>query len=133
MFENLGVQPATGIADEIEFVTSAVEAHPKRFLAFCKGDQNAAGDYIRRNGTPRLFDFNASGYRHALIEGMPGRMTWGCMMRLPARILPLLDRAYRSQFTQKHPDISDDTFRQAMIEAGARWHIFHVVIACPRR
>lgn len=131
MFENLGVLPATGIADEIEFVTSAVEAHPKQFLAFCKGDQNAAGDYIRRNGTPRLFDFNACGYRHALIEGMPARMTWGCMMRLPTRILPSLDRTYQSQLTQQHPEISNDMFRDAMVAAGARWHIFHVVHRLP--
>jgi hypothetical protein len=131
VFKNLGVQPATGVADEIEIVTSAVEAYPKRFLAFCKGDQNAAGDYIRRNGVPRLFDFNAGGYRHALIEGMPGRMTWGCMMRLPARILPPMDRAYQSRLTQKHPEISDEMFRRALVEAGARWHIFHVVHRLP--
>jgi hypothetical protein len=131
VFAHLGVQPATGIAAEIESVTSAVEAYPKRFLAFCKGDQNAAGDYMRRNGQPRLFDFNAGGYRHALIEGMPGRMTWGCLMRLPARILPLLDRAYQAQFTQRHAEISDEMFHQAMVEAGARWHILHVVHRLP--
>lgn len=131
VFANLGVRPVAGVADEIELVTSTVEACPKRFLAFCKGDQNAAGDYIRRKGQPRLFDFNAGGYRHALIEGMPGRMTWGCMMRLPARLLPLLDAAYQAEFVLKHPDISAEMFRRAMVEAGARWHVFHVVHRLP--
>ncbi len=130
-FENLGIRPETGVADEIEFVTSAVEAYPKQFLAFCKGDQNAAGDYIRQNGKPRLFDFNASGFRHSLVEGMPGRFTWGCMMQIPKRIKPLMDAAYKSQLTQKHPEITDGMFRRAMIEAGARWHIFHVVHRLP--
>ena len=130
-FANLGIRAAAGASEEIEFVASKVEACPKQFLAFCKGDQNAAGDYIRQHSKPRLFDFNASGFRHALIEGMPGRFTWGCMMRIPKRIKPLMDAAYKSQLTQKHPKITDEIFRRAMIEAGARWHIFHVIHRLP--
>ncbi len=130
-FEEVGIRSQTGVAEEIASVTAAVEACPRMFLAYCKGDQNMAGDYIRRNGVPRLFDFNAGGFRHALIEGMPGRMTWGCMMRIPARLLPLMDAAYQSQLTQKHPEISEEMFRRAMIEAGARWHIFHVIHRLP--
>src|SRR5207237_6889868 len=94
VFAQVGIRPQTGVGEEITYVTSAVEGRPDSFLAFCKGDQNLAGDYIRQNGQPRLFDFGAGGLRHALIEGMPARMTWGCMMRLPARILPLMDTAY---------------------------------------
>jgi hypothetical protein len=130
-FEQVGIHPQEGVADEIAFVTAAVEEHPGIFLAYCKGDQNAAGDYIRQNGVPRLFDFNAGGFRHALIEGMPGRMTWGCMMRLPAQIVPLMDEAYQTRLKQKYPEMSDETFRQAMVEAGARWHILHVVHRLP--
>lgn len=58
-------------------------------------------------------------------------MTWGCMMRIPARILPLMDAAYETQLKQTHPEISDETRRQALVEAGARWHIFHVVHRLP--
>ncbi|MCA1624218.1 MAG: ecdysteroid 22-kinase family protein [Acidobacteria bacterium] len=131
VFENLGIRAEQGVADEIEFIASAVEARPKQFLAFCKGDQNAAGDYIRRRGKPRMFDFGASGLRHALIEGMPGRFTWGCMMRIPERLKPLMDAAYKSQLTQKHSEMTEEVFKRAMIEAGARWHIFHVVHRLP--
>ncbi len=53
------------------------------------------------------------------------------MMRIPTRIKPLMDAAYKSQFTQKHSEITDEIFRRAMIEAGARWHIFHVVHRLP--
>jgi hypothetical protein len=130
-FMGAGLRPQSGVADEIARVTTAVEESPKSLLAFCKGDQNLAGDYLRRNGQPRLFDFSAGGFRHALIEGMPGRMTWGCMMHIPGRILPLMDAAYQAQFMQNHPEISSEMFRQAMIEAGARWHVFHVVHRLP--
>ena len=130
-FEAVGISPQPGVADEISFVTETVEACPKIFLAYCKGDQNMAGDYIRRHGIPRLFDFNTGGFRHALIEGMPGRMTWGCMMRIPSRILPLMDTAYRAQLMERHPEISEREFSQAMVEAGARWHIFHVIHRLP--
>lgn len=131
VFEKLGISPEKGVADEIELVTGKVEENPKQFLAFCKGDQNAAGDYIRKNGVPRLFDFGVGGFRHALIEGMPGRFTWGCMMQIPGLFKPLMDAAYKSQLTAKYPEITDATFRRAMMEAGARWHIFHVIHRVP--
>jgi|GEM_PF-1909659 len=131
VFENLGIRAETDVADEIEFIASAVEARPKQFLAFCKGDQNAAGDYIRQDSKPRLFDFGASGFRHALVEGMPARFTWGCMMQIPKRIKPLMDAPYKAQLMKKHPEITDEVFKRAMIEAGARWHIFHVVHRLP--
>ena len=70
-------------------------------------------------------------FQPLLVEGMPGRMTWGCLMRLPARLVPLLDRAYQAQLTRERPDISDEECRRAMVEAGARWHIFHVVHRLP--
>jgi hypothetical protein len=130
-YEAVGIRPRADVNKEIASVTAAVEACPKIFLAYCKGDQNMAGDYIRLHGVPRLFDFNVGGFRHALIEGMPGRTTWGCMMRIPPRILPLMEAAYYTQLTQKHPGISEEMFRQAMVEAGARWHIFHIVHRLP--
>jgi hypothetical protein len=130
-FEEIGIREHPGVSEEIAHVTRSVEAYPNIFLAYCKGDQNLAGDYIRREGKPRLFDFGAGGYRHAVIEGLPGRMTWGCIMRIPIRILPLMEAAYLRQLTQRHQEISEKMFRQAMVEAGARWNIFHVVHRLP--
>jgi hypothetical protein len=130
-YEAVGIRLQENVREEIAAITASVEARPKLFLAYCKGDQNAAGDYLRCNGVPRLFDFNAGGFRHAVIEGMPGRMTWGCMMRIPASVLPLMDAAYYTQLTQAHPEISEGMFRQAMTEAGARWHIFHIIHRLP--
>lgn len=129
--ERVGVSPRGRVGEEIASVTSAVEGRPGVFLAFCKGDQSMAADYIRLNGLPRLYDFNAAGYRHALVEGMPGRMTWGCMMRLPARVVRRMDAAYQTQLTRRHTEISDEMMRRARAEAGARWHILHVVHRLP--
>jgi hypothetical protein len=131
-FEALGIRPQTGVDDEIEFITATVEQDPGPFLAYCKGDQNLAGDYIRCNLKPRLFDFSSGGLRHALIEGMPGRMTWGCMMRIPGSVLPLMERVYQSRLAEGYAEVLDDrVFHRSMIEAGARWNIFHVIHRLP--
>ncbi|HZS46503.1 MAG TPA: hypothetical protein VFC63_15615 [Blastocatellia bacterium] len=126
--QSVGVHPDRSIGAEIEQVAIAVEQNPEQWLAFCKGDQNEAGDYIRCNGRPRFFDFDGGGFRHALIEGVPGRMTWGCMMRLPSRLLPSMERAYRNSLSLGCPAALDDlAFSQAMIKTAARWHILHVI------
>ena len=131
-FAALGVRPQAGVADEIEFITAVVEQDPGPFLAYCKGDQNMAGDYIRCGAKPRLFDFDAGGFRHALIEGMPGRMTWGCMMRLPKRLLPRMESAYRARLAQGYAAVADDgVFHRAMVAAGGRWHALHVIHRLP--
>ncbi|HKX31110.1 MAG TPA: hypothetical protein VJ302_25695, partial [Blastocatellia bacterium] len=127
IFAAAGISPQLGVDEEIELVTVAVEENPGPLLAYCKGDQNAAGDYIRCDGRPRLFDFGAGGFRHALIEGMPWRMTWGCMMRIPSRTWPVMERAYRSRLACSYGDADDDlAFYRSLVNAGARWNIFHL-------
>jgi hypothetical protein len=87
-----------------------------------------ARDYIRCNLKPRLFDFSSGGLRHALIEGMPGRMTWGCMMRIPRSILSLMESAYQSRLAEGYAEVLDDgVFHRGLVEAGARWNSFHVI------
>lgn len=131
-FEALGVRPHPGVEQEVASVTAAVEENPGPLLAYCKGDQNGAKDYIRGGRRPRLFDFDSGGLRHALIEGMPWRMTWGCMMRIPRHVVPRMERAYQSQLARGYPEASDDrVFRRSMAKAGARWNIFHVIHRLP--
>ena len=127
-FARVCLAPQPGVGDEIAQVTALVEEEPGPYLAFCKGDQNAAGDFLRCGDQLRLFDFDAGGFRHALIEGMPGRMTWGCMMRLPDRLLPDMERAYQTEIARWLPEAADSAaFHRAMADVGARWHVFHVV------
>ena len=126
--ERLGLSPLTGIDAEIEEVSSRVENDPGPFLTYCKGDQNLPADFIRSGQCARLFDYGEAGYRHALLEGMPGRFTWGCMMRIPAQVMGEMETAYRNELVRGCPNVtSDQIFQRAMADAGARWHIFHVL------
>ncbi|PWT93824.1 MAG: hypothetical protein C5B55_03810 [Blastocatellia bacterium] len=131
-FNAVGIGTRAGVDEEIEHIAAVVEQDPGSFRAYCKGDQNMADDYIRYRSKPRLFDFNAGGFRHALLEGIPGRMTWGCLMRLPKTLLPRMERAYQYSLAQRCPAASDDlSFSRAMVEAGARWNILHVIHRLP--
>jgi hypothetical protein len=131
-FSALGIRPRPGIEDEIACVTASVEADPGPFLAYCKGDQNVAEDYIRRDSLPRLFDFDSGGFRHALIEGMPGCMTWGCQMRIPRHIQNSMEKAYQSSLALGYAAVTDDRlFYRSLVEAGARWNILHIIHRLP--
>jgi hypothetical protein len=132
VFAALGLSPQPGVEDEIAHVTSVVEADPGPFLAYCKGDQNVAGDYLRRQTKPRLFDFDQGGFRHALIEGMPSRMTWGCQMRIPPRVQLGMEKAYQTALSRGYAEVADDrVFYRGLVEAGARWNIFHLIHRVP--
>jgi hypothetical protein len=131
-FAALDIRSLPGVEDEIAHVTTVVEANPGPFLAYCKGDQNAAGDYIRHLTKPRLFDFDCGGFRHALIEGMPGRMTWGCQMRIPARVQSEMEKAYQAALSRGYPEVADDrVFYRGLVEAGARLNILHLIHRVP--
>jgi len=121
------VSPAKGIDDEIADIARRVESDPGEWLAICKGDQNLAGDFILTERGPILCDFDAAGARHLFLEGMPARLTWGCMMRMPGSIVEYLDGIYQTELARWLPIAGDPlSCRQAMADAGARWHIFHV-------
>lgn len=71
----LAVPFEPGIDDDSEEVTSLVEEHHREFLTLCQGDQNSTRQCIRHDGEHRMIDFGVAGHRHALIEGIPRRMT----------------------------------------------------------
>jgi hypothetical protein len=118
--------------DEIEMVTDRVEGDAGPFLAFCQGDVNAPGNCVRQGGRLRLFDFDGGGFRHGLLEGLAGRLTWGAMARIPAEVVEEMDRAYRRAFQRGCEAARDERrYREALVEAAARWHIFHVIWRLP--
>lgn len=133
VFERLGLRAEARADAEIEEATQRVEDDPGPYLGFCKGDQHLGGDYIRtRDGRRRLYDFDAGGFRHVLIEGMPGRMTWGCYGHIPARVVSRMETAYYTELVRYCPAAADPiTFRRAMADAGARWNVFHVIHRLP--
>ena len=125
--ERVSVKPSDAIEGEIARVTKSVEECGDGFLAFAQGDQNGLGGFIRIDGRLRAFDFDCGGFRHALREGIPARMTWGCMKRVPRRVAGEMERVYREELSKGCPDALDDaTFNRAKVEASAHWHVFHV-------
>jgi hypothetical protein len=129
---SVGLTASPAVTDEIEMVTDRVEADPGPFLVFCQGDLNAPGNCVRQGGRLRLYDFDSSGFRHGLLEGLAGRLTWGCMSRIPAGVVRDMDAAYRAAFREGCAAAGDDRrYREALVEAAARWHIFHVIWRLP--
>jgi hypothetical protein len=128
----LALTPGGEAAEEIERVTERVEADPGPFLALCQGDINAPGNCVRWKTRLRLYDFDCAGFRHALVEGLAGRLTWGCMSRIPADIVRGMDTAYRKEFEAGCVAArKDEPYRQALVDAAARWHVFHVIWRLP--
>jgi hypothetical protein len=123
---------ASAVADEIELISTQVEAQPETFLAFCQGDVNMPGNCVRCGGQLRLYDFDCGGFRHALTEGLAGRLTWGCVLRIPPDILHKMDTAYRMALSGGRAEAHDDRqYAQALAEAAGRWHIFHLIGRLP--
>jgi Phosphotransferase enzyme family len=128
----LGVRPEPGIEDEIEQVTHSIEEHQGEFLVLCQGDQNSLQHCIRSHDSFRMLDFGVSGFRHALIEGMPHRMTWGSMQRIPRRLFVPFETVYQTELSHGCPAArTHSAFRRAMVEAGGRWSVFHVIWRVP--
>ena len=129
---SLGLPGEPGIDDEIEEVTCLVEEHQGEFLTLCQGDQNSTRQCIRHDGGHRMIDFGVAGLRHALIEGIPHRMTWGCINRMPKRLFLPLEEAYRKELSTGCPAARNESrFREAIVEAAARWSVFHMIWRVP--
>ncbi len=125
MADALGVAPQPGTEADLAMLR-AVLHHPGPFLAYTHGDA-CPDNCLRVGGTVRLFDFEGGYLRHALIDGVFGRLhfpsCW-CVGRLPAPIPPRLEEAYRAALTQGCPAAADDTlFDRAVVEACLYWLI----------
>ena len=128
----LSVQAHPGCEAEIAEVVQKVENPPAAFLALSQGDQNGLGGQMRCGARLRFFDFDTAGFRHALREGAPQRITWGAMLRVPAELVQAMDRAYQTEFARGCPAAAQDAvFRRALVEAGGHWNLFHVLERLP--
>ncbi len=59
-------------------------------------------------------------------------MTWGCINRIPKHLYRPFEERYRKELSATCMAATNETlFRQAMIEAAARWHIFHLIWRVP--
>jgi hypothetical protein len=123
---------APACIDEEIALAAAVEGDPGQFLSLCQGDVNTAESCLRSRSNLRLFDFDSSGFRHAFTEGLAGRLMWGCQLRIPEKVLRMMDDAYRDWFGRSYRSIADDRlYKLAIAQAAARWHVFHVIWRVP--
>jgi len=91
---------------------------------FTHGDATPANAFITPDGV-RLLDLEASGFRHALLDGAFARLRF--IFSVWARAIPLpeqrmMERAYREAFAAGCPEVADDKiYRPALAVACAAW------------
>ncbi|NKB68612.1 MAG: hypothetical protein GKR89_16235 [Candidatus Latescibacteria bacterium] len=128
----LSVTPQPGYENEIWEAVQQVENPPPAYLALAQGDQNGLGGLLRSGPRLRFYDFDTAGFRHPLREGVPARITWGAMLRVPRPWVGAMDQAYQRELARGIPAMAQDAlFHRAIVEAGAHWNIFHVLERLP--
>jgi hypothetical protein len=120
---NLGVTPAPGIDDELAALIETIKK-PGPFLAYTHGDP-CPGNDMRVGTQLRLLDFEFGDFRHALTDGVYGRIffpTCWCSNRVPHAVVIQMESAYRAMLMQKCPAARDDAlFAQAVVVGCAYW------------
>lgn len=120
-----GLTTPAGLDDELQALTAALQ-QPGPFLAYTHGDP-CPDNWLRVDGRLRLLDFERAKYRHALLDGVYGRIhfpTCWCVNRSPAYLPPLMEAAYRAELQKGCPEATDDAlFGRAVVAACAFWVI----------
>jgi hypothetical protein len=120
---DLAVTPAPGVDDDLAVLIEAIQA-PGPFLAYTHGDP-CPGNDVRVDSQLRLLDFEFGDYRHALTDGVYGRMlfpTCWCSNRVPPSVVMQMESSYRAMLMQACPAAGDDVlFSQAVVTGCAYW------------
>jgi hypothetical protein len=108
---------------ELEAVAAELNS-PGPFLAFTHSDP--CPDNNRwQDGELRLLDFEFGQLRHALVDGVYGRVpfpTCWCLGRLPVDLPGEMERIYRTALLAGVPEASEDVrFHTALTAACAHW------------
>lgn len=121
----LAITPAPGMGTDLAALVAAMR-DPGPFLAYTHGDPCLDNWLLTANGI-RLIDFEIGQYRHALLDGVYGRIhfpTCWCMNRLPPEVSLAMETAYRAALVPGCPAATDDgLFYAAVVEACAYWAI----------
>lgn len=121
----IGVKPHRGAKTDMKTVAAFIAA-PGAFQAYTHGDP------IPMNALPvgaerKLFDFEFGGFRHALRDGIYGRIcfpTWYHINRVPDNVVQEMETAYRAELVKGCPEAADDTlFFRSVVEACGYWAI----------
>lgn len=121
----IGLELPGAFDASVQVVATAME-QPGPFLAFTPSD-SCPDNHRFIDGQVRLFDFEGSTFRHALLDAAYGRVpfpTCWCVNRLPEALVPRFESTYRAELVKGCPEAGDDTiFGQAMVAACACWTI----------
>jgi hypothetical protein len=119
----LDISPHPRLDDELAMLVSSL-TEPGPFLAYVHTDP-CPDNCIRVGSKLRLFDFEVSEFRHALTDGVVGRIhfpTCFCVNRILEHIPPRMEASYRTELVKGCPEAADDKlFYRAVVEACAFW------------
>jgi hypothetical protein len=123
--DSLDLSLDRGATDDLERVRQTV-LHPGPFLAHVHGDP-CPDNWWQVAGRMRLFDFELGGFRHALQDGVYGRIhfpTCWCVNRFPEDLPEAMENAYRSELVLGCPQAGEDgVFYPAVVELCAFWFL----------
>ena len=124
------VTPAPGLTQDVVAPAAAV-ADPGPFLAYTHGDPCPDNTVVSLSsrGYPtdalRLFDYEIGGYRHALWDGVYGRVrfpTCWCVRDLPEALVERMEVTYRAELVRGCPEAADDRlYTRALVQSCAAW------------
>jgi hypothetical protein len=121
--QRLGVLVSPQFSQDIQTVAS-VMAEPGPLLAYTHADPCPDNCFVAGNRVC-LIDFEFGGFRHALLDGVYGRMrfpTSKCVRDIPAAVVETLEAAYREELARGIAAVGDDAFFfRAVTDACAYW------------
>jgi hypothetical protein len=119
----LKITPPPGAEEELAALINALGS-PGLFSAYTHGDP-CPDNALRTATGMKLIDFDIGGFRHALTEGVYGRIhfpTCWCVNRIPEHIVLNMEAVYRSELAQGCAEAAeDDHFYPAVVMACAYW------------
>lgn len=122
----LGLTLPPDLDAEIGQIAESLE-HPGPFLVYTHGDPCPANAYLPAGsiGGLRLLDWEFGAFRHALLDGVYGRVpfaTCSFLGRLPDSLPARMEAIYRTELARGVPQAADDTvFFNAVACACAFW------------
>lgn len=121
--KDLAVTPAPGVDDDLAVLIETIKA-PGPFLAYTHGDP-CPGNDVRVGSGLRLLDFEFGDFRHALTDGVYGRIlfpTCWCSNRVPTSVVMQMESKYRAMLMRECPAARDDVlFSKAVVVGCAYW------------
>jgi hypothetical protein len=121
--EALAITLSPGVTTELEALRVSLSG-PGPFHAYTHGDP-CPDNCLLSQGTIKLIDYEVGAFRHALLDGVYGRMhfpTCWCVNRLPAPLPLRMEAVYRTELVQGCPEAAEaGRFYQAVVEACAYW------------